>query len=119
MKKILTTMFTFMAVVAFASDSFAKELSPEDVKGAMTVTAEEVITMIEDMDDLVVIDARKEKDYTAGHIEGSVNLANTNTTPETLAKILESKSTPAIFYCNGIYCMRSSDAAQKQLMLVI
>jgi rhodanese-related sulfurtransferase len=85
---------------------------PETLAGTTKVTAEEVIELIESSDGLVVIDARKSSDREKGWIEGSVGLPNTDTNADSLAKVLPSKATPVVFYCNGVKCGRSFKSAE-------
>ncbi len=91
----------------------AGEMTPEFLEGTTRVGAEEVIDLVDEHSDLVIIDARKRSDYQKGHIEGAVNLPNTETTPESLAGVIPSKSTPVVFYCNGVKCGRSVESVQK------
>lgn len=70
--------------------------------------AEELISLVDEHDDLVIIDARKPSDRDKGYIEGSIGLVDTETSPETLSNHIPSKSTPIVFYCNGVKCQRST-----------
>ena len=81
--------------------------------GAVIVSAEEVVELILSRPELVIIDSRKKSEYTKGHIEGAVNLLNTAMRREDMASLCPDKTTPIVFYCNGIRCLRSSDAIQK------
>ncbi len=86
---------------------------PKTIAGAMSVTAEEVVALILAQPDLVVIDARKKTEYLKGRIEGAINLLNTQMSQHVLAKIAPKKSQSLVFYCNGLRCLRSSDAVKK------
>ncbi len=86
--------------------------TPNQISGTTKVSAEEVIALVEELDDLVIIDARKSQDHSAGFIEGAVSLPDTETNPANLANIIPSKSTPVLFYCNGIKCGRSVTACK-------
>ncbi len=86
---------------------------PKTIAGAMSVTAEEVVALILAQPDLVVIDARKKTEYLKGRIEGAINLLNTQMSQHMLAKIAPKKSQSLVFYCNGLRCLRSSDAVKK------
>ncbi len=99
---------TFMVGTAFAG----KKEVPQFIDGTVRVSAEEMIDLVEQYDELVIIDARKKSDVAKGFIEGSISLPNTETTPETLAKHIPSKTTPVLFYCNGIKCGRSVKSAK-------
>lgn len=86
---------------------------PKVITGAMSVTAEEVVALILAQPDLVVIDARKKTEYLKGRIEGAINLLNTQMSQQALAKIAPRKSQSIVFYCNGLRCLRSTDAVKK------
>jgi len=92
----------------FSTTSWASGgLTPESIAGTTKVTAEDVIDLVGKFDDLVIIDARTKKDNSAGWIEGAISLPDTETTPQSLTQHVPSKSTPVVFYCNGIKCGRS------------
>lgn len=92
--------------------AFAKELTPESIEGTTRITVEQLVDLAESLPNLVMIDARKSSDYSKGHIEGAVNLPNTETDAAALAKVVPSKETPVLFYCNGEKCGRSVDSAK-------
>lgn len=107
---------TFLAgVVLFSSASAVlaegKE-APESVDGTTRVSAEELIDLFDEHEDLVLIDSRIPKDRTGGQIEGSVSLPDVDTTPEALAKVIPEKESAVAFYCNGVKCGRSVNAAK-------
>lgn len=104
----LVLLSLFLAGTAWAG----KKETPQFIDGTTRVSAEEVIDLVESKPDLVIIDARKASDYQKGYIEGAVSLPNTETTPETLAKVIPSKETPVLFYCNGAKCGRSVKSAK-------
>ncbi len=109
--KILLLALTF-AVATFSVAFAGKKPSPLTVDGATTINADRVIELLDEYDDLVIIDSRKPSDFKAAHIEDAEHLPNTETNAETLAKVLESKDTHVIFYCNGVNCGRSSKAVK-------
>jgi rhodanese-related sulfurtransferase len=77
-----------------------------------------VVDLITTLSDLVVIDARKESDRkSSGWIESSVGLPDYDTNENTLAKHIPKKSTPVLFYCNGVKCGRSVESAKIALGL--
>ena len=87
-----------------------KPYAPESVPGATIVSAEEVIAMILDDQELIVVDSRKKTEYIKGHIEGAINVLNTELDLATLESIAPERSTALLFYCNGVRCLRSSDS---------
>jgi rhodanese-related sulfurtransferase len=111
--KYTTNILFCLVLLVFSSLVVAEKKDvPETLEGTTRVTAEEVIELVESVDDLVVIDARKSSDREKGWIEGSVGLPNTQTNADSLAKVLPVKSTPVMFYCNGVKCGRSYESAK-------
>jgi rhodanese-related sulfurtransferase len=104
-------------VLCFPVLANAKEKVPDRVEGSELVSAEQLIELVDEFDDLVLIDSRKKIDREAGYIEGSIPLPNTETNADTLAKHLPSKSTPVLFYCNGSKCARSVEATRMAVKL--
>ena len=92
-----------------------KPMAPPAIDGAMNLSAEQVITLILTTPDLLIIDARKRSEYIKGHIQGAVNLLNSQMDEATLQGYADSKASALLFYCNGPHCMRSSDAVQKAI----
>jgi len=111
LKKISVLVFSLVMVTAVQ----AKEDVPENLPGTTKISAEDLIDLVEQHDDLVIIDARKASDRAKGFIEGSIGLTNTDTTPAVLAQHISSKSTPVAFYCNGVKCGRSVESAKMAL----
>jgi len=93
-----------------------KPVVPELISGASNLSAEQVIELILSEPDLVVVDSRKKTEYIKGHIEGAINMLNTRMTKAGMEEVIPNKSTKILFYCNGLRCMRSSDAVQKALL---
>jgi rhodanese-related sulfurtransferase len=113
MKKTIQTILLFGMVFTFGMVQAEEKEVPQFLEGTHRITAEELIDLVNQKDDLVIIDARKRSDREKGFIEGSINLPDTETNPESLAKDIPSKSTPVVFYCNGIRCHRSVNAAKR------
>jgi rhodanese-related sulfurtransferase len=86
--------------------------APESIDGVTIVDAEGLIEKLMSIPDLVLIDSRITTDRKQGFIEGSISLPDIETTCDTLGGVVESKSTPLMFYCNGVKCGRSAKAAQ-------
>lgn len=97
----------FFASLLFLGTGSAVAETPDQIPGTTKVTAEEVISLAEKYDDLVIIDARTAQDYAGGFIEGAISLPDTDTNPAALAKVIPAKDTPVLIYCNGIKCGRS------------
>ncbi len=102
-------MFTLFFAVSAPQ---AKEDVPESLEGTIRISAEELIDLLDEHDDLVIIDSRKTSDHEMGFIEGSIGMPDTDTNADSLAHHLKSKSTPVVFYCNGVKCGRSVKAAK-------
>lgn len=112
MKKVFRILAVMFATAFISGYAFAQEAEvPKFLDGTVRVTAEEVINLVDKYDNLVIIDARKKSDVAKGYIEGAISLPNTETNAASLAKVIPSKSTPILIYCNGIRCHRSVDSA--------
>jgi rhodanese-related sulfurtransferase len=109
---IRALMSALMFCMAFAA--VAENKAPDFIDGTKRVTAEEVVELVTNTPGLVIIDARKTSDRDeAGWIEGSVSLPDYDTNAESLAKHIPSKTTPVLFYCNGVKCGRSVTSSKK------
>ena len=104
---IMFILSLISAPLAFAGD----KISPTTVDGAKTVTTEEAKKLFDD--GVLFIDVRKDKDWNAGRISDAVQLnIKTVLSEETMTAEMK-KSDPAVIYCNGERCLRSSDACKK------
>jgi rhodanese-related sulfurtransferase len=88
-----------------------KIVSPESIDGTTIVDAAGLIETVRQVPGLVLIDSRIKADRKEGFIEGSVSLPDTETDCESLAEIVPTRTTPVLFYCNGINCGRSATTA--------
>jgi rhodanese-related sulfurtransferase len=104
---IIIISFFFFSNISLAEKPFA----PEKIPGTILVSAEETVKLILNTPNLIIIDSRKDNEYTKGHIQGAINLLDTKMTLDKLKKHVPNKSTPLLFYCNGERCLRSSRAA--------
>ena len=92
-----------------------KKDAPLLIPGTIKVFAEDVLDLADKTQDLLIIDARILSDRIQGYIEGSISLPDTNTSCETLAKVIPKKKTPVLFYCNGVKCGRSVNSSRTAL----
>ena len=112
---ILSKIFPTLILSFLLSSGYAVaegKIVPENIPGTVRITAEQLIDFLDEYDDLVIIDARKPADRVLGFIEDSIALPDVDTNATSLALHLEAKSTPVIFYCNGIKCGRSGTSAK-------
>ncbi len=93
----------------------SKPFAPASIEGTTSLIAEEVVELILRDPTLVVIDSRKEEEFEKGHIEGAVNLPDTDMSREDLARHVPGYDNPILFYCNGPRCLRSTNAITKAL----
>ena len=112
MYRALSTFLLSLAMVLPGVALAEKMKTPESIQGTTRVSAEEVIDLVDEYDDLVIIDSRIPKDRTGGHIEGAISLPDVDTTPAKLAENISTKETPVVFYCNGVKCGRSVKASK-------
>ena len=113
-KLLLAIFFTslsfFIGSISLADD---KPFAPEAIEGVVILTAEAAIEMILENPNMPIIDSRKKLEYVKGHIEGSVSLLDTEMTERDLKNIVVNKESAILFYCNGVRCLRSSNAIVK------
>ena len=102
----------FAALLLSAATAWAeKPFAPESIAGTTRVTAETVVDLVGSLPDLVIIDNRHAVEFEKGHIEGAVNLLDTNLQRADLARLAPGLDKPLLFYCNGERCLRSTHAA--------
>lgn len=109
---ILLFFFLFL-FIPVASPTDGKPFAPESIDGVVIVTAEEAIELILDNPGMPIIDSRKKTEYVKGHIEGAASLLNTEMTEADMQAIAPDRDAAILFYCNGVRCLRSSDAINK------
>lgn len=111
---IIVRLALAAAIISCIGGTVRADDAPMSIPGATTLDANGVVNLVQNTGKLVIVDNRKEGDYTAGHIEGAVRLIDTDITgPEVLAKVVPTKDTPVLFYCNGVKCGRAAVAAKK------
>lgn len=116
MRYLRHCLFALATLLVLAAPAAAQD-APTQIKGAVTVNAQQIIELITKTPDIVILDNRKQEDFAAGHIEGAVRLIDTDVTPDALAKAIKAKDAPVLFYCNGLKCGRAAKAAEKAIEL--
>ena len=104
------TLLLGAIMLAGVSAAAGEYLSPATIAGATTIDAEQLITLVVEHQDTVLVDSRVGTDRADGYIEGSVHLVDSKTDCDSLARLIVTRTTPVIFYCNGVRCDRSSRA---------
>ena len=108
-----TLLMVLCAYPLFATENGAVSDAPDVLAGTTKVDAEGLIETLGRVPDLVIIDSRIAMDRKQGYIEDSVSLPDTATDCDSLSVLLEGRSTPVLFYCNGPKCGRSVKAIHK------
>lgn len=104
----------FLSIALFSNNVLAtKADTPQHLEGTTRISAEELLELVEAKPNLVIIDARIQKDRSEGYIESAVMLTNVDMTEANLAEVVPDKSTPIVFYCNGAKCGRSVDSSKR------
>ena len=99
--------------LAGAADAVRNPIvSPQTIAGARIVNSEQLIAAVNDIPAMILIDSRVAADRNDGFIEGSINLTDTDTSCASLAEVVPGKTSPVLFFCNGIRCGRSAKAAE-------
>lgn len=108
----LAGMYLLLTLILACNPASAKTdvLSPESIQGTAKIDAEQLVDLVDNTPNIVIIDSRIVADRDQGYIEGSISLPNTDTTCESLSKVVPNLTNPSLFYCNGIKCGRSAIA---------
>ncbi len=114
-KRLIALVSIILFFVSTNSFSESQPVVPEHIEGAVIVSAEELIKLVYSNSKLLIVDSRKKSEFLKGHIEGAVNIVDTEISRNVLEKNLSSKSSAVLFYCNGPRCMRSSNSIYKAL----
>lgn len=109
---LVSLLFTINIGAVYAAE---KKDAPLLIPGTTKVFAEGVLDLVEKIPDLLIIDARIRSDRKQGYLEGSISLPDVETNCETLAKVIPTKKTPVLFYCNGVKCGRSVNSSRAAL----
>ncbi|MDX2102679.1 MAG: rhodanese-like domain-containing protein [Alphaproteobacteria bacterium] len=89
--------------------------APLEIRGATTVNADGVIKLVEGESTLVILDNRRAEDYAQGHIENARRILDTDLTQAKMTEMVPVKTTPVLFYCNGLTCGRAAKAASMAI----
>ena len=106
----------FIYILVFFSSNLSaveKPYAPENIPAATSVSAEEVVDMILSNPYMIIIDSRKKTENLKGHIEGAINILNTELTLDDVDIIAPDRTQAVLFYCNGARCLRSSNSINK------
>lgn len=80
---------------------------PDQITGVKTLFADDVIMLAMEKPGLIIVDARIADDRRHGYLENSLSLPDIETNCDSLEQLIPSKSSPVMFYCNGVRCGRS------------
>jgi rhodanese-related sulfurtransferase len=109
-----STILSRLAVMVLLASGAAAagEIGVANPEGVIEVSAEQLITLAEGADNLVIIDSRLPGDVKRGRIERAFNLPSNEMSAEKLAQLAR-RDQPVLFYCNGRRCPRSHDASAE------
>jgi rhodanese-related sulfurtransferase len=85
--------------------------SPETVTGATTVDGAKAKALFDK--GVVFVDMRTDKDWGAGRIPGAVHLELSKVFTDASLGAKVKKDQEVVMYCNGVSCLRSSEASAK------
>jgi rhodanese-related sulfurtransferase len=69
--------------------------------------------------DVLILDARSERQFAAGHLEGAVNLPLPEFSEEALAEIIGRSDRPILIYCNNNFRNDVPPVALKRIQLAL
>ena len=111
--RLVCLLAIFPLLIAFNVYAEQTMMAPSSIHKVVIVTAEEAVEKILENPELIIIDSRKKTEFKKGHIEGAINILNTHFHQADLEQMVSDKEREILFYCNGVRCMRSSDAITK------
>lgn len=109
MKILLNTFVILTLSMASTIINAADKISPETVAGATTVDAAAAKKLFDA--EVIFIDVRKDKDWSAGRIPGAEQIELKKKFSEKALSEFVKKDQDVVIYCNGPKCMRSSKAS--------
>lgn len=89
----------------------ADKVSPETVAGATTIDGTKAKALFDK--GVVFVDMRTDKDWGAGRIPGAVHLELSKVFSDASLGAKVKKDQDVVMYCNGVSCLRSSEASAK------
>lgn len=94
---------------------FAQQVQDvEAIRAERLVSEEKFIELMADKS-IVILDARSESKFAALHVKGAKNLSFPEFTEETLAKIIPTKETRVLIYCNNNFTNQQEAFPSKSL----
>jgi rhodanese-related sulfurtransferase len=114
LRKIVICFYGLMMFSGSLS-AVEKPYAPENIPGATSVSAEQVVELILSNPAIIIIDSRKKTEYLKGHIEGAINILNTELALDALEAVAPDRAQAVLFYCNGTRCLRSADSINRAI----
>jgi rhodanese-related sulfurtransferase len=112
MKKLFSCLLLLWAGMTVAPAQGSTEEFPH--RGTYKdVTVIETADLYAKMDSYTIVDVRSHYEYETLRVTGAVNIPLSNDTfKEEIAKLWQQTKKPMVFYCNGLTCTKSYDAAR-------
>ncbi len=114
MKIIFSLLSVFLVSVLMIScgkDNSADNGKNNSVPEFETITMEEAMSRMKNEKDFILLDVRREEEFSEGHIPGAVLLSNEKISPEKTDSILKDREQQVYVYCRS--GRRSRNAAEK------
>ncbi len=108
-------VFTVLSLLAYGQLALANEAFPHRAK-FKDVPIVEMEALARDLGRSIVIDVRSKYEYDTMHIKGAQHIAlNSPKFLDEVRKLRAASTNPIVFYCNGVTCKKSYEAAKKAL----
>ncbi len=109
-------MMLSLPYLAAAGTALAWE-APPLLEGTIKVTAEEILDLKAEFNDLIIIDTRPANAADALTIEGATSLAEQTLSANTLATLTKDKFTPLVIFGEDEHSVHSYKAARQAVIL--
>lgn len=112
-KMIAIILFSMVLIATLAGCSSEKRIANSD-NTYRKITAEEAKTMMDQQKELIILDVRTAEEFSSGHIQGAINISDTDITA-TVGELIPDKTETILVYCRS--GNRSAKASKELIEL--
>lgn len=112
-KMIAIILFSMVLIATLAGCSSEKSIANSD-DTYRKITAEEAKTMMNQQKELIILDVRTAEEFSSGHIQGAINISDTDITA-TVGELIPDKTETILVYCRS--GNRSAKASKELIEL--
>jgi rhodanese-related sulfurtransferase len=99
-QKIVATLLLLMILIIGMAGCSSGNQSSDSENTYQKISSEEAKKMMDEESNLIILDVRTAEEFETGHIQGAVNISNTEITA-TAEKAIPDKSATILVYCRS------------------